>query len=231
MFHKAFRIRNALVLHRSRHLSSKTRPDILACSDCTLFKFGNPTSEPSNALFLNLDWQIHDGSAVSEKPAAWAIIGTGATKLTDAALLGRARADPPSCRRRPFLGTGKSVEATIKKVAFNTRLESNSSLATSGEFTDFTARYFGIRKEDADATTLRVHLTKQTEQEDSVDRMQVQKKDFLNRTTKALKLDHLLDIPLIALSNGQTRRARIAKALLSMPEVLVLEEPFSALLF
>jgi ABC-type multidrug transport system ATPase subunit len=36
-----------------------------------------------------------------------------------------------------------------------------------------------------------------------------------------------LDLPLIALSNGQTRRARILKAVLSKPSLLLLDEPLS----
>jgi ABC-type molybdenum transport system ATPase subunit/photorepair protein PhrA len=42
-----------------------------------------------------------------------------------------------------------------------------------------------------------------------------------------LGLKHLLDLPLVALSNGQTRRARIVKALLAQPELLLLDEPLS----
>ncbi|KAG6847861.1 hypothetical protein H0H93_005463 [Arthromyces matolae] len=42
-------------------------------------------------------------------------------------------------------------------------------------------------------------------------------------------LRHLLDLPLIALSNGQTRRARIIKALLRKPELLLLDEPLTGL--
>ena len=44
-----------------------------------------------------------------------------------------------------------------------------------------------------------------------------------------LSILDLLPLPLIALSNGQTRRARIVRALLANPEVLILEEPFSTL--
>jgi ABC-type molybdenum transport system ATPase subunit/photorepair protein PhrA len=45
--------------------------------------------------------------------------------------------------------------------------------------------------------------------------------------TEKLGLKHLLDLPLVALSNGQTRRARIVKALLEQPEILLLDEPLS----
>jgi ABC-type Mn2+/Zn2+ transport system ATPase subunit len=37
-----------------------------------------------------------------------------------------------------------------------------------------------------------------------------------------------LDLPLVALSNGQTRRARVVKALLAQPELLLLDEPLGA---
>jgi ABC-type molybdenum transport system ATPase subunit/photorepair protein PhrA len=42
-----------------------------------------------------------------------------------------------------------------------------------------------------------------------------------------LGLKELLDLPAIALSNGQTRRARIIRALLAHPHVLLLDEPLS----
>lgn len=42
-----------------------------------------------------------------------------------------------------------------------------------------------------------------------------------------MNLTSLLDLPLLALSNGQMRRARIVKAILDKPELLLLDEPFS----
>jgi len=42
-----------------------------------------------------------------------------------------------------------------------------------------------------------------------------------------LMLRELLDQSVITLSNGQSRRARIAQALLKRPEVLAVDEPFS----
>ena len=42
-----------------------------------------------------------------------------------------------------------------------------------------------------------------------------------------LEIRHLLDLPLVALSNGQTRRAKIITHLLKKPAVLILDEPLS----
>ena len=49
----------------------------------------------------------------------------------------------------------------------------------------------------------------------------------IEETAIQLEIHHLLALPLVTLSNGQTRRARIARALLAGPEMLILEEPFS----
>ncbi|HEV3236966.1 MAG TPA: ATP-binding cassette domain-containing protein, partial [Gemmataceae bacterium] len=46
---------------------------------------------------------------------------------------------------------------------------------------------------------------------------------------KRLGIDSLLNLSLIKLSNGQIRRARIARAMLSKPEWLILDEPFMGL--
>lgn len=42
-----------------------------------------------------------------------------------------------------------------------------------------------------------------------------------------LELAHLFEKPVSTLSNGQSRRARIGKALLKKPEMLLLDSPFS----
>ncbi|MBO0697473.1 MAG: ATP-binding cassette domain-containing protein, partial [Zavarzinella sp.] len=53
--------------------------------------------------------------------------------------------------------------------------------------------------------------------------------ESLDRVTRRLGLSELRSLSFIKLSNGQTRRARIARALLTHPEILILDEPFVGL--
>ena len=74
-------------------------------------------------------------------------------------------------------------------------------------------------REDEDRITLRDHLTPSTTS------------PLFDALTVQMNLTSLLDLPLISLSNGQTRRARIVKAILDNPELLLLDEPLSNFFF
>ena len=62
--------------------------------------------------------------------------------------------------------------------------------------------------------------------DEAILRAEEKRRRFEDLTDK-LGLKDLLDLPLVALSNGQTRRARIVKALLEQPDILLLDEPLS----
>ena len=94
---------------------------------------------------------------------------------------------------------------------------------TGGAFYDYTARYGAVR--DEDGRTLRDSLSSGVLDADGVG--EEGKGGRLEELVDKLGLRDLLDLPLIALSNGQTRRARIARAVMKTPEVLLLDEPLS----
>jgi len=95
--------------------------------------------------------------------------------------------------------------------------------AAGGAFYDYTARYGAVR--DEDGRTLRDSLNSGVLDTDGVG--EEGKGGKLEELVDKLGLRDLMDLPLIALSNGQTRGARVAKAVMKTPDVLLLDEPLS----
>ena len=132
----------------------------------------------------------------------------------------------------PFLTKkGKDPLTSVTLVSF-----ANRARAHGGGFYDYTARYGAVR--DEDRITLRQSMFPETiprekfefEDDDAVEPpppISPEKLAFFERLVDALGLQELLDLPRVALSNGQTRRARIISALLKQPELLLLDEPLS----
>lgn len=109
----------------------------------------------------------------------------------------------------------------FKLVQFKSRLENQTS---NQSFKDYTARYYGLRPENQ--ITLREFLKSDLDQVLSDDR--------ISEVCRQLKLERFIDLPLITFSNGQSRRASIAYALLvgnngHNPHALILEEPYTGL--
>jgi hypothetical protein len=112
----------------------------------------------------------------------------------------------------------------------------NRRRAAGGAFYDYTARYGAVREEDR--ITLRQSMFPETQPQEfntgppkEVIPLSKQEQEFFDLLVDKMGLAALLDLPLVALSNGQTRRARIIKAILSKPELLLLDEPLSKLSF
>jgi molybdate transport system ATP-binding protein len=168
-----------------------------------LIDFTNATivrsgSEPT---IRGLSWQLREGES-------WAIIGptaSGKTTLAEA-MCGRHRVVDGSLSW-PMLGEGVLPGTVIQHIGFQ---ENSRAFSYAGQ-------YYQQRYEFADAEqplTVREYLQAQSERE-------------LHEVAELLRIRGLLDLAFMKLSNGQTRRARIAKGLLAKPELLILDDPFS----
>ncbi|KAK5094563.1 hypothetical protein LTR70_004052 [Exophiala xenobiotica] len=200
---------------------------------------GVATSNPPILKDLSFHLQATQRKDVGEpvkKFPHWAVIGTNPTSFLNV-LKGDYICDPPNARTYPYLSSNEIRKRdpqlaipsrAIQYVGFNST--SGGGLTASGgvQGAYLSARYES-RREETDWTVSQ-YLRGQTELNPSEElAATVQDDGLFSRVVKDLRLGKLLDMPVSNLSNGQTRRSRIAKALLNRPEILLLDEPFMGL--
>ncbi|KAJ6579948.1 P-loop containing nucleoside triphosphate hydrolase protein [Mycena vulgaris] len=190
-----------------------------------VYRFGD--ANRATPVFSDLEWTI--------KPhESWAVVGTGSGEKSDVfdMLMGHLRIHPPPpppAGMFPFLSgpaDSRDPHDCVSIVSFTNRR------VAGGAFYDYTARYGAVREEDR--ITLRQSMFPET-----IDDLKSQTRIILDAPPTDHKLfeylvdkmglAELLDLPRIALSNGQTRRARILKALVAKPRLLLLDEPLTGL--
>lgn len=220
-----------------RYGTSTARPPIIRISNGTFYRHhpnsthADPTANP--ALFKNLTFQL---PSFSEKPEYWSIIGpSNSGKTTFLQILrGQHLSIPPTARSYPYLESDEIEQKdhrlrvpsrAIKQVGF----DGEQGLGTQAPQSAYLSARYESRREDTDWSVLD-YLQGNTELNPSqdVDGKKIEPMS-LERVIRDLRLGDLIDMPVSNLSNGQTRRARIARALLGNPEVLLLDEPFMGL--
>jgi ABC-type molybdenum transport system ATPase subunit/photorepair protein PhrA len=190
-------------------------------------------SSSNPALFKNLHFTL---PSFSKTPEYWSIIGPSSSGKTTFLQILRSQhlCIPPTARSYPYLTSEEirkkdhrlSIPTTaIKHVGF----DGEQGLGAQAPQSAYLSARYESRREDTDFS-VRDYLQGNTELNPSQDAASKEiDRASLERVIKDLRLGDLADMPVSNLSNGQTRRARIARALLSNPEVLLLDEPFMGL--
>jgi molybdate transport system ATP-binding protein len=169
-----------------------------------------PTGE---VVFENLSWVTRDGES-------WAIVGpvgSGKTALTDL-LVGRLRVTSGSVEW-PLVDRLRAAGRPISwpsEIIARAAFKEESALFSYGKHY-YQQRFNFIEPQDDLTLDEFLHAGMKASEAD------------LAAVTRRLGLSELRSLSFIKLSNGQTRRARIAQALLTRPELLILDEPFVGL--
>ncbi|KAL4782125.1 P-loop containing nucleoside triphosphate hydrolase protein [Aspergillus varians] len=220
-----------------RTVSSAT-PPLIRIQDATFYE-NYPTLEDeakgeNPPLFPNLTFTLPSARGEEDRQN-WAVIGSSArTQFLDV-LRGRYICIPPSGRSYPYLLTDEIVKKDPRLQYSGTAIQyigfsgegSGAIGGTRGAY--LSARYESLREETD--WTVQQYLKGQTSLNPLEEEKEgtVHDKNLLSQVITDLRLRDLLDMPVANLSNGQTRRTRIAKALLGKPELLLLDDPFMGL--
>ncbi|KAL8841403.1 MAG: hypothetical protein Q9176_003283 [Flavoplaca citrina] len=224
-----------------RYYSSSANDPIVKINNATFYRQHPTTAKADDAptdpaIFPTLTFDL---SSSSSKKQHWCVIGSSSAGKTTffEILRGQHLCFPPTARSYPYLSSPeidrkdhrlRSPFRAIQHVGFGGKHGGGLRAGnTTGAY--MSARYES-RREATDFTVLdflkgNIELNPSSEA-----RAHLGDDDAgLHKVIQDLNLEDLIDMPVANLSNGQTRRAKIAKALLDKPEVLLLDEPFMGL--
>ena len=213
--------------HSNHRLKSTATKPIIDIQNGTFYKHhpsSTTTTTSDPPLFPHLTYTLP-----STHQQNWTVISPSSLARTTflQILAGQHLCLPPIARRYPFLSsTHTSLQRAIKYVGFDADRGSGvSGTAVRGAY--LSARYES-RREETDFT-VREYLTGHTELNALEREASAAEVEALRMVEEQLDLGMLMEMPVANLSNGQTRRARIAKAVMGKPEVVLLDGPFMGL--
>lgn len=223
-----------------RHFSARTPVSTLSAIvqiDNATFYRQYPSSDGQDGrkdspMFPGLKWSLPSNQS---SPQHWAVVGpsnTGKTTLLEI-LLGRYISIPPNARSFPYLSPPqaeknciplRSLARAIQYVGFDGQATRPGLSSTGGAY--MSARYES-RKEETDFSVLDYVKGDTVINPSQKLGGRIVDQGDINKVIDDLRLASLIHMPIGNLSNGQTRRARIARALLRKPCLFLLDEPFS----
>ena len=217
--------------HTSIRLTQSSSRPIIHLENATFYRRYPSASDGPNAnppTLSNLSFSLA-GHGDSKPAESWAVVSPSSIARTTflQILAGQHICTPPQARSYPYLSElSQSPQHAIKYVGFD------AERGTGVGGTDVRGAYLSARYESRrEETDFTVHdyLTGHTELNALEPEGSALDLGALHEIVSQLNLRQLLHMPVANLSNGQTRRARIAKALMAKPEVLLLDGPFMGL--
>ncbi|KAF2162580.1 hypothetical protein M409DRAFT_58317 [Zasmidium cellare ATCC 36951] len=216
--------------------SGQRFPKVIDIEDATCYRrhpAPDDTPESNPPLFLNLSFRLYKDKVPYGRLAGqeehWAILSPSSLARTTLLQIlgGQHICIPPTARSYPALSEiSKSPQHAIRYVGFDA--ERGSSVGGSNVRGAYLSARYESRREETDYS-LMDYLTGHTELNALEHVLSQSDKAILDEAIQKLDLQSLLTMPVANLSNGQTRRARIAKALMARPEVLLLDGPYMGL--
>lgn len=212
---------------------------LVALRDATIYQDHPADVSARPPIFSKLKFALDSSKETQER---WAITSDGPSASRTRflhVLQGKYTCLPPTGRVWPYLsadsfesfkqGNDREPSQAIRYVGFSNQPAGSGTAGTQGAYLG--ARYES-RRENTDWSLLdylRGTVGLNLSEEEIREATRREDDPAFEQVIRDFKLHDLLSLPVGSLSNGQTRRARIAKSLITKPQLLLLDEPFAGL--